>query len=159
MVYVWKINKYPVDAQVAGETIEDIKNKSGKDFIEPEELLEASRDENAPLHCCFEWDNNIAAEKYRIRQARELIQNVTVTIMKENLTPEGKIYRAFVNVADYNDKGKYVPVNVAMEVKDYRKQILENALFELQNFKRKYQDYVELSKVISVIDEVVEDLK
>ena len=57
MKYNWKFNKYPVDAQIAGETIEDIKNKSGKDFIEPEDLLEASRNENTPLHSCFEWDH------------------------------------------------------------------------------------------------------
>lgn len=156
-VYKWKFDKYHIPAKIAGETIEGIKIKSGKDFIEPEELLEASRDENAPLHSCFEWDDGKAAEKYRLWQAHDIIKNITVEIISEDQTPP-QIVRAFVSVAPSNEKGKFVNIKTAIERDDYRKQILDNAFEELQNFKRKYQMYSELEKVFSAIDEFAETL-
>jgi hypothetical protein len=151
MIYSWKVPVYSVDAQIAGETIEDIKNKSGKDFIEPEDLLENSRDKNAPLHSCFEWDDGKAAEKYRLSQARSIIQNITVTITgNSEKTPQ--TVRAFVNVSAGNEKGKFVNINTAMTNEKYNKQVLANALSELVVFKAKYSGLCELEKLFSEID-------
>jgi len=33
----------------------------------------------SPLHACFEWDDEVAAEKYRDHQARTLIDSVLMT--------------------------------------------------------------------------------
>lgn len=38
--------------------------------ITPEQVLEKARDEQSELHKCFEWNDSIAAEKYRLQQAR-----------------------------------------------------------------------------------------
>lgn len=157
MVYQWKFDKFPVPAQVAGETIEAIKQARGKEFIEPEDLLDASRDENAPLHSCFEWDDNKAAEKYRLWQARKIIGNITVIIEPVNTVPQ--TVRAFVSITDTNDKGKFVQIQTALKNSEYREQILKNALAELQSFKTKYRVYSELSKVFAAIDNFADSFK
>ena len=156
MVYQWKIDKYPVPAQVAGEEIERIRANSGKEYIEAEDLLEASREDNAPLHSCFEWDDDLAAEKYRLWQARQIIINITVVIETSNTVPH---VRAFVSVADSCDKGKFIQIQKALENNEYRAQILRNALVELQTFKHKYSVYSELSKVFEAIDGFADSLK
>ena len=151
MVYEWGIDKYPVDAQIAGETIEALKSELGKDYIEAEDLLNASRAENAPLHSCFEWDDTIAAEKYRLNQAGDIIRNITVKIIDASEKPQ--VVRALVNVSPQNEKGKYVSIQTAMVKGEYRDQVLKNALIELQNFKHKYQSYSELATIFKAIDE------
>ena len=156
MVYEWGIDKYPVDAQIAGETIEALKSELGKDYIEAEDLLNASRAENAPLHSCFEWDDTIAAEKYRLNQAGDIIRNITVKIVDASEKPQ--VVRALVNVSPQNEKGKYVSIQTAMVKGEYRDQVLKNALIELQNFKRKYQSYSELATVFTAIDEFADTL-
>ena len=156
MVYQWKIDKYPVPAQVAGEEIERIRANSGKEYIEAEDLLEASRENNAPLHSCFEWNDDLAAEKYRLWQARQIIINITVVIETANTVPH---VRAFVSVADSCDKGKFIQIQKALENNEYRAQILKNALAELQTFKHKYSVYSELSKVFEAIDGFADSLK
>ena len=156
MVYEWGIDKYPVDAQIAGETIEALKSELGKDYIEAEDLLNASRAENAPLHSCFEWDDTIAAEKYRLNQAGDIIRNITVKIVDSSEKPQ--VVRAFVNVKPRNEKGEFVSIQTAMIKDEYRDQVLRNALNELQNFKRKYQSYTELRAVFKAIDEVANTL-
>ncbi len=35
-------------------------------------LLEAARPKDSPLHCLFEWDPEIAAQKYRANNLKEL---------------------------------------------------------------------------------------
>lgn len=69
MTAEWKIKGiYKADAQKVADEI-------GEKSITPQEVLEKARDENSELHKCFEWDNDIAAEKYRLEQARKIIIN------------------------------------------------------------------------------------
>ena len=154
-VYDWK---YPwaVPAQVAGEYLSELEKREGK--LTPELVLNESRDENAVLHPCFEWDDEKAAESYRLWQAGKILRDITVTIVREEHEP--KIVRAYVNVTDQqkHEKGAYVSLNVAMNNGDYKAQVLKNALYELQTFKNKYADYVELEKVFIAIDELAEKI-
>ncbi|MBQ7703940.1 MAG: hypothetical protein IJT73_00710 [Selenomonadaceae bacterium] len=157
MVYEWKFeSKYPVSAQVAGETMEQIRLASGKGYLEAEDLLEESRADSAPLHPCFEWNDDIAAEKYRLAQARDMIKNITVKVIDEKPLTEPQ--RAFVTVVPNTAKGKFVPLQIALETPEYRAQVLQNARWELQNFKRKYNAYSELSKVFEAIDDFADSL-
>lgn len=63
MVYEWKeAAQIKADAQKAGEMLENLEKTVG---ITPKNLVEANRDESAPLHNEFEWNDTKAAEKYR----------------------------------------------------------------------------------------------
>lgn len=158
-VYEWKLpNLYPVSAQVAGETIEGLKTALGKENIEPKELLDASRPADAPLHNCFEWDDAVAAEKYRLKTAGDIIRNISVEIISVGKEPETA--RAFVNVSNSpRAKGTFVSIKSAMENEEYRQNILHNALVELRAFQRRYCVYRELANVSSAIDDFAEKLK
>lgn len=49
-------------------------------LLMPEDVVDAARDPDNPLHSKFEWDDGIAAEKFRLNQARTLIVHFRVTI-------------------------------------------------------------------------------
>lgn len=49
--------------------------------LTPDLVLEDARNKNSPLHDIFEWNNAIAAQKYRLDQARELIRSVKVEVV------------------------------------------------------------------------------
>ena len=95
MVYQWKYNSMPVKAQAAGEFMEEVEREHGA--VTPEVILEKSREDGAPLHPCFEWDDGIAAEKYRLKQAGYLIRNLTVVVEKQDSVPQA--IRAYVNIS------------------------------------------------------------
>ena len=157
--YSWKAGaQFPVKASVAADTIKSLQKTLGKDNVTAVELLDASRDENAPLHSCFEWNDDIAAEQFRICQARHLITSIEVTIIT-NDTPVQT--RGFVNVNTVAPKkqGEYVSVEVAFSKDDYRRQVLCNVLSELRAFQRKYAVYQELSGVFKAIDTFADALK
>ena len=146
MTYQWKVQGImPVDAQTAGNELQRIYERDG--VIEPETVVAESQTPSAPLHSCFEWDDEKAAHKYRITQAQTIIRSIVV-VADEAKQPET---RAFVNV-----QREYHPVSVVVRNPEKREILLQNALNELRWFERKYHTLQELSNVFAAIKEVTE---
>ena len=155
----WKAGfQFPVASKVAADTILNLQQQLGKDTVTAKELLDASRDENAPLHICFEWDDAIAAEHYRTDQARKIIKSVVVTTIKDDEPP--RIVPVFLNVADKpKAQGQYAAYDIAFARGDWRDNVLHCALLELQAFQRKYSNLQELAAVFEAINAFADRLK
>lgn len=54
------------------EHLDLIKRTTGD--LKPEDVLDDARNPNSPLHDCFTWDDSIAAEAYRLIQAKAVIR-------------------------------------------------------------------------------------
>ena len=148
-VYRWKSGaRAPVHAQVAGEVCAALE-EVGK--LTPQALVDASRAEDAPLHGAFEWDDAVAAERYREVQAGHIIRSVEVVVEG---SPEP--VRAFVSVTE-REATPYVSVGRVMANVDSRAALLDRARAELDAFKRKYQQLTELADVFAAIDGVEVD--
>ena len=150
---------YKVPAHVVGKALESIEEKEGK--VTTASFLEYSRPETADTHSMFEWNDKIAGEKYRLRQAASIIGQLEVQIQyidTPHETAEIQItpVPAFVNVAGKSTKASAIFVNVVTAHEDSTlwKQVMQNALGELNTFKRKYARYKEFAKVISAIEEL-----
>lgn len=148
MKVVWKEGfRAKVPAQVAYDVISGLQQE-GKS--EASDLVDASRPENAPLHSMFEWNDAVAAELYRVDQARCIIRHVCV--IQEDTNKESVPVRAFFQID--SESGDYEPTVVIMNDEEKRKRLLEVAKGELNSFKVKYQSLKELAKVFEAIDEL-----
>ncbi len=148
MVYQYKVPYARVSAQTAGEELARIEREKGT--LTPELVVDASREESAPLHPVFEWDDKKAAESYRIVQAGSLIRNMTVKIEE---VPRMEPVRAFVNVASVGQrKGIFVSIKSAMTDEDGRETVVARAMAELERVKEKYKDLQELAGIFAEID-------
>lgn len=150
MVYKWKNFSYKTSANVAGEVCEELDRTVG---LTPENLVEASRPECAPLHGEFEWDDAIAAEEYRRTQARHIICNLSIVIDEQKSEP----IRAFFSLQNgfRKNNGTYEGTITIMSNEEKRQKLLDNAKRELGAFKKKYELLTELSEVFAAIDSVV----
>lgn len=139
----WKINGiFKANAQKVYEEIGDRK-------VTPEEVLEQARnDKNSELHKCFEWNDSIAAEKYRLSQARQIIQ---LLVIKPEKKEEPQV-RVFQITSETNN---YQPVRLFLEQPDEYKALLQRAKNELSALKARYKTLSELEKVFEAIDEIV----
>ena len=61
--------------------------------ITPKNLVEANRDESAPLHNEFEWNDTKAAEKYRETQAGYIIRNICVVRKRRETARQSVLFR------------------------------------------------------------------
>lgn len=167
--YSWLVPTTKVSAEVAGAVMEQIEETQG--VLTKENFLEASRAEDSPTHKLFEWDNDKAAEKYRLTQSGRYIANIRVTIeteKKEVVATSVRLeereederpntVRAFMSISkDRTDRAVYINHEKAMSDEKLRATVLEHAAQELEMFQKKYERYVELAKVFSAIDDFKE---
>lgn len=70
--------------EMVRDELERLEDQAGR--LTPSIVIEAAKDEQSPLHGYFEWDDSIAAENYRLEQARTLIRSVVLHITDEKTT-------------------------------------------------------------------------
>lgn len=148
MKYKWKNTCYKISAEKAGKCLDQIQKKYGK--LTPDFVVQEAKNSKHPLHNCFDWNDSIAANKWRKEQARNMIQSITVFIEDRPEVPE---VRAYVNVKD-GTKHKYITVNDAMDNDQYREQVLQDAYNEIIGWRNKYHNLNEFSKVFVAINKI-----
>lgn len=117
------------------------------------DVLEDGRRIDAPHHNIFEWEDSVAAEQYRLGQARHILRSVV--IVRTDTTDAKRPIRAFVHVIPPEQKSAaYVDIVEAMSNPEMRMQVLEKALEELESWQETYNAYVEFQPVIKAIEEV-----
>lgn len=155
-LYKWRVTKYKLDAQVAGEELGRIADTRP---LTAEAVVEESRDDSAVLHSIFEWNNDKAGDRWRESQAGDLLRNiVVVNIITEEDKSENEYTRAFVNIIDDEDRS-YVPVRVVIDNPVYMQQYIGQALRDLEAFRKKYQGVTELSSSFCFLDDFTESVK
>lgn len=144
MVYQWKKASYiKADANVAGQMCEQLEKTVG---LTAKNLLDANRDESAPLHSEFEWDDSIAAESFRESQARHIINCLCIKQTEDKAEP----VRAFFAVS----QPSYESLSVILQSKEKHESLLEMALKELRSFQAKYHALKQLEPVFEAIEKV-----
>ena len=131
------------DAQKVADELEQI----GDDNLTPSQIVDAARNPETELHKCFEWNDAIAAEKYRERQARCIMHNL---VFIEQEIPKD---RPEIRVHYCPQMGKgYVQTKKIVRNEDSYKKLLEMAWAELRAFKIKYGMLEELKEIMDLID-------
>lgn len=157
-----------VSADVAGPVCQKLHDAQ---ILTPENLVNEARAETSPLHSAFEWNDSVAAEKYRCEQARLMIANIIW--VKSDIQTERRLKlidankfdnveteeassekeanfseeRAFVSTGEQNHR--YVPIAVALTNEEWRRNLLKSAKRDMNSFITKYHRLEELDKIIN----------
>lgn len=107
-------------------------------------VLERAKDENSELHKCFEWDNDVAAEKYRTIQAGNVIRMLYIEPKSEDEPP--------VRVLSRTSDTVYQPTRTFLTNTTEYEDLLKRALSELESFRKKYETLSELEQIFEQID-------
>ena len=142
---------HKVSANVAGQILQELTESEGG--LTPQKLVDASRDENHPLHCEFEWNDSVAAEAYRITQAKQLIRDITIVHDEE----QKKSDRGFVITPGGNHV--YVPLSDALNNEEWKNNLLNAAKRDMIAFIAKYRRLQELAAVIEPMTDLLDLLK
>lgn len=138
-------------------TIDELKSLAARNsgVLLPEKVIESARNKNSILHRCFEWDNNEAAHKYRMIQARYMI-SVAVEVI-----PHSKVQtKVFVSLSkDRYDGGGYRTTVDVMSDQQMYQQLLDDALENMERFREKYQRLKELRRVVAEMNQASRKIK
>lgn len=119
--------------------------KINSDSITPEQIVNVARDENSLLHQFFEWNDSIAAEKYRKIQAQQMLCRITY-IVEDNDEPK-RYYHNFTYSTN-----EYHPIEYIFTHKDSQDLLIKRAYDYLEGAKKRFSDVQELNPVWEAID-------
>ena len=143
-----------IDPDLAHAEMESIRIEKGQ--LTADLLLEKARDGSNVLHSAFEWRDGIAAEKYRLGQARQMIKSIE--IVYEDLPVEETTVKYWHIVKEEEEPTKsYVPKDQALADPEMRAKMVLGAFKELRNFRKKYKELDELAQFHALIDSLVPD--
>ena len=135
--------------------LEKIQGRNKKGLLLPAEVVAAASKPDHPLHSRFEWEDTEAAHKWRLHQARNLI-NIYVTVLGPDTEPVAR----WISIrSERNDGGGYQSMQIALQQPATRAMILKEALEDMQSFAAKYRHLKELAAVMAAIDTTAGKLK
>lgn len=105
--------------------------------LEPRAVVAAARDPASALHKYFEWDADIAHERYLVQQARMLLTRVTVILPND----AGREYRvrAYVSLRGDRGDGGYRSLQQVRTNNAAYLQLLEQARRDAESFTKRYE--------------------
>lgn len=155
MIYSWKsMSMIKADADAAAELMNDL---AAEGDLTPTRLVDESRPEDAVLHDEFDWDDEIAADKWREAQAGHIIRSLIIKPEKEDSTPREPV-RAFFRVGTGQEDKSYQPTSLILHREEMRQSLLEQAKSELLAFQRKFSTLSETEELMNAINEFLNKL-
>ena len=144
-----------VDAQKVAEEIWAL-----GDNPKTEEILDMAKGTDKEIHKLIEWDDGVAAEKYRIHQIRHIQHNLQVVEIGLNKNEPAKKLdvpvRMFYNL---NGEKGYRPTPLIIQDEDLHTKLLRTAKNELEAFINKYQILTDLKPLLDEIKKAIIELK
>lgn len=134
--------------QVIGEILE-VEKQNG---LTAENILEKARNKSSSLHNLFEWNDSEAGERWRLHQARMLINEVKVIIEEKEVFAFENVQVKIIGDNQTETKREYKPIVEILSDVDYRKQVIQTALDNITYWKDKYSEYSELKPIFVSID-------
>ena len=141
-----KTKKVSDRAEVLAE-LESIRQVNGG-LLKAEDVVAFATDPKTHLHGKFEWHDGVAAEQFRLTQARAVIR-VHVTVLPR----EKQTVRAFVSMPEDRAKGGgYRSTTEVLASQAARDVLIYQAHREMKTFLARYEHLEELAGVIAAMD-------
>lgn len=143
--YGWKVPIFKASAQTVAEELNSLGEKHTL-----KQVVEYAENPKTELHKCFEWNDTVAAGKYRLHQAGQVERNlIIVTVDKQE--GEKQTVRLFHPT---NEKAtEYAPIQYFVQNKNAYDKLLEQAKKELAEFEQRYKSIVELKNIFNAFHE------
>lgn len=135
----------------ARQELELIRSRNKDGILFPEDVVKFARNSKTALHKFFEWDDNKAAENYRLAQARSIIR-VTVEIIGDVSTEPVRTYVSLPS--DRKSDGGYRHMAEVVEDQVMLEELFAEAQRELEAFRKKYQKLAAVSEMRGVFREI-----
>lgn len=157
--YEWETYERSVSANDVGKFCESMEEQGM--VVTKKSFLDASRPEEAITHPLFEWDDAVAAERYRLHQSGKHLNDLKgYFTMEEPETKEPIAVKivAYSNVNPGSSAGVYKNTLKAMATPNDKEVILKRARREMVSFCEKYRALKELADAIEVLQKCIERL-
>lgn len=143
-------------ARLVAETLQGLEQAYGT--LTPGIVVEAARDPDSVLHPFFQWDNERAAEAFRLSQARMLIRELRVVYVGNDGT-KTQPARVYLNLDRADDEANaYVPVARILSDRDLYERARAQFIRETHAFEARFREFESLAALVRGVREMAEKL-
>jgi hypothetical protein len=121
--------------------------------LQPSDVLADARNPTSPLHSHFEWDDGLAAERYRLSQARSLIRSVKIHVTVRDMPLSVVGYVRDPELQDTRDPGYRNVMQLRTEEDSARAAIVEE-MKRVANAARRARSLAAVLGLTDQIDEI-----
>ena len=147
MKYCWKTTGFDADANKVGKELENI---NLKEKLTREVVLKYAKNKESELHKCFEWDDSVASEKYRLFQASCILSSISIVI--DDAKPKRKTTRMYVNIKNtIQNEREYKSIVEVLENDEEYKQLVGKAEQDFLSYKQKYEELIQINDLKNII--------
>ena len=144
MKYKWNNVSFSANANKVGHELEII--EATTELTNFNILQYAKTHKSSELNKCFEWDNTIAGEKWRMQQANNILASISIVV-----TEKEEPVKAFVNIKTHEEKRVFKSIVKVLNNEDEYQQLLKKAERDFISYKDKYNKLVEIKDLKSII--------
>jgi len=140
------------------EVIDEVKEVQRKYGLTADSLLKKASKKSSSLYEFFDWDDSSAGEKWRLQQARGIINEIKIIVEDKELYAFENVNISVSNSSNAKSKNKsnsreYKTIVEIMNNPVYRKQLIQRALSEAKYWKERHSELKELNSIFISIDE------
>lgn len=149
--------KAKINWQAAHRRTEELRSKLHRD-VKPQDIVKDATNPQSPYHKFFEWDDTKAGPKFRLQQARQLLQHLRVIYhdAEGNAVSVRKYIRVQLSTpADHELKSGYVPRGKVLKTANLREQVVVMARQVLESFKVRFRQFSEIEAVYPHVDAAI----
>jgi hypothetical protein len=150
--YAWRPGrKYRANPNEAQKIFVKLKSTVG---LTAYTVLEEARKKHSPLHRDFEWDDGLAAEEYRLGQARKLVR--AIVIVGESVDPRDA-ENVWVHTTKTDGSGEYERPSVVVRNPDLLASAIHEARQYLDAGERRWSQLREVSRGFAAARKAFDD--
>lgn len=138
----------PADAY---HEVERIKEKWGE--LTAKIILSEARDPNCVFHRYFNWNDEDAAEKFRLIQARDLLRHIEVHVISDGSPKRLRVYEV---VRMQDNQGVYK--NIETFSNDDIDYVAQSTAKSIKLYRDKLSNYDQFTSVVKHLDDAIEEL-
>lgn len=149
-------------AEIYGLYLESLQEQAGA--LTPELLVQVANDPKNPLHAYFEWDEQRAAHRYRVEQARHLLRSIRVVDrpLSSGDDWQHSQTRAFHNVSVTTQDDKFIRVYLStdkiLESEQLTTQVLTRMKKDLLTFTKRYESFLKTVEDFQLLSAAIDGL-
>ena len=141
--------RYKADANKVALEMESIGYSNTTDEFNTQDMVDYARNNpQSELHKLFEWNDTVAAEAYRNRQAQDIIRFLKITVVNdETQTKQPTFIRYYVSTGKHD--GTYKKTETVFKNASEADKVLEHMKRDAENFINRYKIYSNLNSNLS----------
>jgi len=155
------------ESQKIGEHLEKLTQINGGE-LKPQNVVDDAKIPKSPIHKYFDWNDTTAAKKYRLTQARKLVNSIEIVHVRREIKPKQYEIKsvkridpndqdisaqAFLNVAD-DEKQSYRPIKKVFDNAELRQIALKKARDDFSAWLKRFE---RIEAFGELIESIVED--